>query len=120
MLANWQLIAIRIAENCLFVLIIIGSMIAAIIPIPVSARFSSLEVRNAEKPAEAVAAIIVGHWAIILYILGIIALVFGVLIAIHSFVEAGNARIFVDAEHAVRGPTQQREAFRAFTMDRWL
>jgi len=120
-LANWQLIAIRIAENFLFVLIVIGSIIAAIIPIAVAAGLSNFDLKNADNPADAIAAIIVGHWALILYILAVVTILLGVLIAIHSFVEAGNARVFVDAERTVgAAPPPRREAFRAFTMDRWL
>src|SRR5205807_55664 len=63
----------------------------------------------------------IGHWPLIVYLLLIITLLLGVLIAIHSFVEAGNAKIFVDAEHGA-GATMPapREKFRAFSMDRWL
>ena len=120
-LANWPLIAIHIAESFLFILIIIGSVIAAIIPVAVAAGLSNFDLKNAENPAEAIAAIVVGHWALILYILVIITFLLAVLIAIHSFVEAGNARVFVDAEHATRGVAAPgRDAFRAFSMDRWL
>ena len=55
MLTNWPLIAIRIAENFLFVLIIIGSIIAAIIPVAVAAGLSRFDLKNAENPAAAVA-----------------------------------------------------------------
>src|SRR6185437_3436976 len=47
-------------------------------------------------------------------------IVLAVLMAIHSFVEAGSARVFVDAERNGAGVTRSRESFRAFNMDRWL
>jgi hypothetical protein len=119
-LANWQLIALRIAENFLFVLIIIASILAAIVPIAVAAGLSHFDLRNADNAAQAIAAIVVEHWALILYILVIITVVLGLLIAIHSFVEAGNARVFVDAERGAGRGAAQRTAFRAFTIDRWL
>ncbi|HEX2122882.1 MAG TPA: hypothetical protein VHL59_14720, partial [Thermoanaerobaculia bacterium] len=44
-----------------------------------------------------------------------------VFIAIHSFVEAGSARVLVDAER-LAGPATggARERFRVFSMERWL
>jgi hypothetical protein len=122
MVANWPLIALRIAESFLFVLIVIGSIVAAIIPIAVAAGVSNFDsIRNADNPGDAIAALIVGHWLIIVYVLAIITVLLTVLIAIHSFVEAGNAKIFVEAEHGA-GPAMPatRDPYRVFTMDRWL
>lgn len=120
-LANWQLIAIRIAESILFVLITVGSILAAIVPVAVAAGLSRLDFKNAQNPADVLAAIVVEHWPVILYVLAIVTILVGVLIALHSFVEAGNAKVFIDAEHGA-GPvaTPQRDAFRAFSIDRWL
>jgi len=121
MLANWPLIAIRIAENFLFVLIIIGSIIAVIIPIVVAAGLSHFDLRNSDNPAGAIAALVVEHWALIVYVLVIITVLLVVLIALHSFVEAGNTKVFVDAERAAGRVTEpRRDAFRTFAMDRWL
>ncbi len=120
-LANWQLIAIRIAESILLVMIIIASILAAIVPIIVAAGLSHFDLKNADNAAQAVAAMVVEHWALILYVLVILTVVLGVLIAIHAFVEAGNTKIFVDGERgAGGGAVSQRTAFRAFTIDRWL
>ena len=46
MMANWPLIAIRIAESFIFVLIVIGSIIAVIIPIAVAAGLSHFDLKN--------------------------------------------------------------------------
>ena len=121
MLANWPLIAIRIAESFLFILIVIGSVVAVIIPIAVAAGISNFDIANSDNAAEAIAAIVIGHWMLILYILAIITLLLIVLIAVHSFVEAGNAKIFVEAEHlAGAAMPATRDRYRTFTMDRWL
>ncbi len=120
-LANWPLIAIRIAENFLFVAIIIGSIVAAVVPIAVAAGLSHFDLNQASEPAQAIAALIVEHWLLIMYLVGIASIVLLLLIAIHSFVDAGNAKVFVDAERGanrIAGP--RREAFRAFSIDRWL
>lgn len=121
-LANWPLIAVRIAESFLFLLIVFGSIVAAIIPIAVAAGLSDFgSIRNADNPADAIAALIIGHWALILYILAIMTIVLAVMIAIHSFVDAGNARVFIDSELKVGvAMPATRDPYRVFTMDRWL
>jgi len=111
-LANWPLIAIRIVESLLFVIIVIGCVVAAIIPIAVSAGFSKFDFDKADDAANAIASFLVNHWIVIVYALAIFTLLLIVLIAVHAFVEAGNARVFVDAEHTAQ--------FRAFNMERWL
>ena len=118
-LANWPLIAIRIAENILFVIIVIASIVATVVPIAVSAGLSHWDLTNATEPVEAIAALIVQHWMLIVYILLIASLILLLLIGIHSFVEAGCASIFVDAQRKARGPAS-RDVLRAFNMDRWL
>ncbi len=120
-LANWQLIAIRIAENIVFIMIVIASIVAAIVPIAVAAGISNFDVKSSENPGVAIATMIVQHWMLLVYVLAIVTVILVLLIAIHSFVEAGNATVFVDAERAVgRATTTRREAFRAFAIDRWL
>src|SRR5205807_2372573 len=120
-IANWPLIMIRIAEGIVFVGIVIVSVVAAIVPIAVSAGISKYDLKNAENPAEAIAALIVQHWMLIVYVLLILTVVLVVLIAIHSFVEAGTAQVFVDAERRAKGVTAPlRAVFRAFTIDRWM
>ena len=76
MLANWPLIAIRIVESFLFLLIVIGSVVAAIIPIAVAAGFSNFDIANRDNAADAIASIVIGHWMLILYILAIIVSLF--------------------------------------------
>jgi hypothetical protein len=111
-LANWQLIAIRIAENILFIMIVVAAVIAAVVPIAVAAGISNFDVKASANPGEAIAAMIVEHWMLIFYILAIATVILVLLIAIHSFVEAGNARVFIDAERVA--------ARRAFSIDRWM
>ncbi|HJT18473.1 MAG TPA: hypothetical protein VJ853_13835 [Thermoanaerobaculia bacterium] len=110
--ANWPLILIRIAESIVFLMIIIGSVVAAIVPIAVAAGLSSFNLRDTDNPGEAIVNQIVDHWMLIVYILAIITIVITFLIALHAFVEAGNAQVFVDAERAGAG--------KVFSIDRWL
>ncbi len=120
-LANWPLIAIRIAESLLFVMIVIGSIVAAVIPIAVAAGVSHLDLEHAGEPLQAMAAIIAQYWLLMVYLLVIVTVVLMLLIAIHSFVDAGTAKVFIDAERTsgrLAGP--QRETLRAFSIERWL
>lgn len=120
-LANWQLIAIRIAENLLFVMIVIGSIMAVVVPIAVTAGMSKFDLDRAAEPMQAIAAMIVEHWLLLVYVLAIASVVLLIMVAIHSFVDAGTAKVFIDAEReAKRSATPGREAFRAFSIDRWL
>ena len=110
--ANWPLILIRVAEAILFVTIAIGAVIAIVLPILVSAGLGNFDVSNPESAAEFFGTLIIEHWVLLLYIFGIVFLLLGVMIAIHSFFEAGAARVYVDGEHAA--------GFRAFAVERWF
>ena len=120
-LANWPLILIRIAEGIVFVGIVIAAVVAAVVPIAVAAGLSKFDISGSSNPAEAVAAAIVQHWMLIVYLLLILTLVLLVLVAIHSFVEAGSAQVFVDAERRAKPVTApRRDVFNVFSIDRWM
>jgi len=110
--ANWQLVALRIAENIVFAFLIIASIVAAVVPLLVSI---GLSVFNMEKPEETAAGIgtaLLEHLAVFVWIFFGALLLALLLMVIHSFVMAGCARIFVDAE---RG-----RVLKTFSMERWL
>ena len=112
-LANWPLILIRIAEGVVFGVIIVGSIIAAVIPVLVTAGLSGdVDYRNPENVAQLFATLVIEHWVLLLYIFALFLLIFGVLIAIHSFVEAGCARVYIDGERTL--------GLKAFAADRWF
>ena len=112
-LANWPLILIRIAEGVVFGAIIIGSIIAAVIPLLISAGLSKdTDYRNPENVAQLLVTLVIEHWILVLYLLALFLLILGVLMALHSFVEAGCARIYIDGE---RTP-----GLKAFAADRWF
>lgn len=120
LLANWPLIAIRIVENFLLLLLIAGSVIAAIVPLGVTAAFSSFDLKDAENPVQVAVALVVDHWPVIVYLFVLASVVLLILLAIHAFVEAGSARVFVDAERNSAAVVRPRESFRTFNMDRWM
>ena len=111
-LANWPLILIRIAEGVVLAAIVIGAVVAAIVPILVAAGMNRFDLGNADSAAQFLAEQFFQHWILLLYLLGLAMLILGVLIAVHSFVEAGSARVYVDGERVA--------GFRAFAVDRWL
>ena len=120
-IANWPVIALRIAESLVLVGIVIAAIIVAIVPAVVAAGLSRDEIVNSADPAGAVISWLIGHVMLFVWMFALAFVVFGVLIAIHSFVDGGTAQIYVDAERvAARRTGSGRDLFRAFSIDRWL
>ena len=121
LLANWPLILIRIAEGVVFVVIVIASVVAAVIPVLVAAGMSKFDLHDPGNASQLIASLFIEHWVLLLYLLVLAMLILGVLIAIHSFVEAGSAQVYIDGERAAaRVPAPARPAFSAFAADRWI
>lgn len=110
-IANWQLLLLRLGEVVLMAGVIIGAVVAAIIPIAVSAGLGKFDIGNPDSAAEVIVTLFVEHWMLLLYLFLLIFLILGVMIAIHSFVEAGTARVYIDGERVA--------GFRAFSFERW-
>src|SRR5437764_1280574 len=70
----------------------------------------------ASDPAGAVVEWIISHLMLFVWIFALGFIVLGVMIAIHSFVEAGSTQIFVDGERKAN----KGGDLRAFSIDRWL
>lgn len=119
--ANWPLILIRIGEAVLFLIIMVVSFVAAVVPVAMSIGLNQIDLRDADGAVEMLTAVLLEHWPVILYLLALITVVLIVFVAIHAFVEAGSARVYVDAERAVASiAVPQRAHFRVFTAERWL
>ncbi len=110
-LANWPLILIRLGEVILLAILFIGIVIAAVVPIAVSAGLSQLDVNHPENAAEIFARLFIDHWILIVYLILLFFALFGVAIAVHSFVEGGSARVYIEGERV--------PGYRAFTFERW-
>jgi hypothetical protein len=120
-IANWPVIALRIAESLVLVGIVIAAIIVAIVPAVVAAGLSRDEIVNSADPAGAVISWLIGHLMLFVWMFALAFVVLGILIAIHSFVDGGTVQIYVDAERAASRPDRfGRDAFRAFSIDRWL
>ena len=120
-IANWPVILLRIAESILLIGIVIASIIAAVVPAIVAAGLSKDEIVNSSNPPEAIFEWMIGHLMLFVWMFALAFLVLGVMLAIHAFFEGGTTQIYVDAErNAKRFPTPNRDAFSAFSVDRWL
>jgi hypothetical protein len=120
-IANWPVIALRIAESVVLIGICIAAVIVAIVPAIVAAGLSKDEIMNSSDPAGAIVGWLIGHLMLFVWMFALAFIVLGVILAIHAFVEGGAAQIYVDAErNAKRLPIPGRDSFRTFSIDRWL
>lgn len=122
MLGNWQLLLIRIGESVLIVVLCIAAVIAIIGPLLVSLGLKGVDApTDPNDVAELITSVFAAHWLVFVYILGVTAIVLVVVMAVHSFVIAGCARVYADAERKVASlPAPARDNMRVFTMERWL
>lgn len=115
-IANWQLLAIRFAENIVFAIVLIGSAIALIVPLAISIGLAAINLKNVQAEPDAVIAAItnafVSHWSVLVAVLVGALIVADLLVLGHSFVMGGCARTYVAAE---RSPQ-----LRVFSMDLWM
>jgi hypothetical protein len=119
-IANWQLILIRFGEMLLFGLLAVLTMIAAFLPILIAVGIEVSKLSTLDDLENAGFALMEKWYLlgwVVLAILGLLA----VFTAIHGFVEAGSARVYVDAER-LAGPavTGARSRFRLFSTERFL
>ncbi|MBV9493912.1 MAG: hypothetical protein JOZ54_06680 [Acidobacteria bacterium] len=120
-LTNWQVILLRVGEMLLAGAIAIGLVIAILVPVLVSAGISHIDWKDVDSVQEGLMAFLTANWWLLLWIFVAISIALLVFVALHSFVEAGAARIFLDADRrAGDGVVAQRERFAAFSMERWL
>lgn len=119
-LANWPLILIRLVESVVFIAIAIVAVIAVVVPIVVSVGIQLADLDTPESMAGAVA-LLLQRWALLIWIFAAILAVAVLFVALHSFVQAGSARVYVDAER-IAGPGGDglRTRFHVFSIQRWL
>ena len=118
-LANWPLLLFRFGEAVLFAILAVGSVIAIIVPVAVSAGLSKYSPANYSDLNDALLGFLHAYGTLLLYVFVLITVMGFVFIAVHSFVVGGMARILVDAERSA-APSGPRERFRRFNIDRWL
>jgi hypothetical protein len=119
-LANWPVILTRVAELLVQFGIAIVAVVGLIVPLLVSAGVKQWTLPEGTNPSDVVLKILSEHAALFTYLFLFILAIGTVMVAVHSFVTAGAARIYVDADRKVPDAEQlRREQFEAFTMERW-
>jgi len=99
-LTSWPLLLIRITEHIVVAIMAIAAIVAIVIPIAVSAGLGhfNIDPDNPNGAAGIVAAALVEHWLLFLFILVLVSVVLIIFVAIHSFVQAGSAEVYVAGE----------------------
>lgn len=119
-IANWGLVVVRLVETLVFVAIVVVTAIAVFIPIAVSI---GIELGQIATPDDIESAFVglMEKWILLVWIFLAICVVTIVFVALHAFVEAGCARVYVDGERAA-GPATEglRARFHTFSTGRWL
>jgi hypothetical protein len=96
-LRNWPLLLIRIAEQIIATMLIFGAIVAIIVPIAVSAGLGKWDLQHLpDNPAEVVWTLFIEHWLLVAFVIGVMTVLFGVIIALHSFVQAGATDVYLD------------------------
>ena len=119
-IANWQLSAIRLGEMIVFGVIAVAAVLVMLVPIFVSI---GIELSRIDTPEdfESLAVTLLEKWPLFIWFGIAVLVMLIVFVLIHSYVTAGCARVFVDADvtagAAVAGP---RQRYRIFSMERWL
>ena len=118
--ANWGLIVVRVVEVVILAGISIAVALAAIVPVLVSAGIAVTGIDSPEDFEELILSL-AAKWTWLLWIFLGVSVMLLVFVAVHSFVEAGCARVTVDGDRAagpaVEGP---RSRFRMFSLQRWF
>lgn len=117
---NWGLIVIRVVEMLVFAVITIAAVLAMVVPMLLSVGIAVTDLDTPED-LEGVILTLFEKWVWLLGILVGASLLLLVFVAVHAFVEAGCARVAVDADR-IAGPQTEgpRPRFRAFSMQRWF
>jgi len=119
-LANWQLTLIRFIEGLAFGALAVIGIIVALVPLFVSLGIRLSEIRDADDMQSVMTALL-AQWTVFMWFgIGMLAL-FVFFVVVHSYVEAGCARVFVDAD-LMAGPATSgaKGRYRAFSLSRWF
>lgn len=118
--ANWQLILLRLAETFLFVVMILVAAVAIVVPILVSIGIHFAAIKTPDDLA-GVAELLAQRWMLAAWIVVAVSILMLVFVAMHSFVEAGCARVYVDGER-LAGPEMAgpRSRYAVFSISRFF
>jgi hypothetical protein len=118
--ANWGLVVIRVVEVIGFAAISIAAALAILVPLLVSIGIAVTDVSTPEDLEELIFTL-AAKWVWLIWIFLGLSVLLLIFVAVHSFVEAGCARVAVDGDRnagpATDGP---RSRYRVFSMQRWM
>jgi hypothetical protein len=119
-LANWQLSLIRFIEIFAFCALAVLGIIIALVPLLVSLGIRLTEIHTPDDMESAMRTLL-QEWPAFVWFFAGMFLLFVVFVLVHSYVEAGCARLFVDADRAA-GPatTGPKGRYRVFSVSRWF
>lgn len=119
-LSNWQLSLIRFIEILAFCALTVLGIIVALVPIFVSLGIHLSEINDADDMHSAMTTL-AEQWPVFIWFFAGMFVMFFFFVFVHSYVEAGCARLFVDADRAA-GPaaTGQKGRYRVFSASRWF
>ncbi|HVE70243.1 MAG TPA: hypothetical protein VNI54_02660 [Thermoanaerobaculia bacterium] len=118
-IANWGLIVIRFVEIFALAAIAVAAALAMLVPILVSIGIDLADFRTPDQMDSALLTLL-DKWVMLIWIFIGLCVLTLVLVALHSVVAAGCARVAVDADRAA-GPAQEgpRSRYHVFSMSRW-
>ena len=119
-LANWPLLLVRLGEA--FALVVAGLALLALFALPAIAYvgITSLPHFDSLEDVERLAPLLLSYWGVALYAVVAASIVLMILVAVHSFVEAGMLRIYVDGERAAgMGAEAPRDRYQRYTFERF-
>ena len=118
--ANWPLAVFRFGETMLFAIIAFATALAILLPILVS---MGLALSDASDPEDVFRVLMAlgQKWTVLFWIFVLVSVLLLLFVALHSFVEAGRARVFVQTDRAA-GPASggPRSRFAAPSMQEWV
>jgi hypothetical protein len=118
--ANWPLIAFRFGETVLFGIVAFATALAVVVPILVSMGFVFRGTKDPQDVVQLVATL-AQKWPLLVWIFILITALLGFFLAIHSFVEAGRARVLLQADaNAGPGAGGPRSRFATVPMQEWV
>jgi hypothetical protein len=117
--ANWGLIVIRLVELFVYVVIVIAGALAILAPILLSIGISLGQLTTPDEMEGALLTLL-EKWVLLVWIFLAVSVLMLVMVAVHSVVAAGCARVAVDADR-VAGPQLEgpRSRYHVFSMARF-
>ena len=120
LLANWPLILLKIAASLISTLIVIGAIVASVVPIAVSLGIKGADLKTPDDAAQLLINVLSDHWLALLIMLAVVSLALLVVVLLFSFVEGGVSQIVIDADRKARALQPARSDYFAFSIDRWM